>query len=154
MTKNRMARQRHTAPAREDSRYRMSELVDVSGVSRDMIKYYLRAHLLPKPVKPRPNLSLYTENHLLLIQLILRIQQQTTLSLPEIASAFQAATMTRIQLRSNYCPTNTPLADVTSSSPLRRRQKTMSASASRRNLLKSFIAMDFWKRQSPSMPAR
>lgn len=69
----------------------MSELVDVSGVSRDMIKYYLRAHLLPKPVKPRPNLSLYTENHLLLIQLILRIQQQTTLSLPEIASAFQAA---------------------------------------------------------------
>ncbi len=86
-----MAKHRPKAPAPEDRKYRMSELVDVSGVSRDMIKYYLRAHLLPKPRKPRPNLSLYSENHLLLIRLILRIQQQTTLSLPEIAAAFMAA---------------------------------------------------------------
>lgn len=69
----------------------MSELVDASGVSRDMIKYYLRARLLPKPRKPRPNLSLYTENHLLLIRLILRLQQQTTLSLADIAAAFRSA---------------------------------------------------------------
>jgi DNA-binding transcriptional MerR regulator len=71
--------------------YRMSELVDASGVSRDMIKYYLRARLLPKPRKPRPNLSLYTETHLLLIRLILRLQQQTTLSLTDIAAAFRHA---------------------------------------------------------------
>jgi DNA-binding transcriptional MerR regulator len=69
----------------------MSELVETSGVSRDMIKYYLRAGLLPQPRKPRPNLSLYTDNHLLLIRLILRVQQQTTLSLPDIAIAFRAA---------------------------------------------------------------
>ena len=86
-----MAKHPLKAPARGDSKYRMSELVDASGVSRDMIKYYLRAQLLPKPVKPRPNLSLYTENHLLLIRLILRIQQQTTLSLPEIAAVFMSA---------------------------------------------------------------
>lgn len=71
--------------------YRISELVEVSGVSRDMIKYYLRADLLPRPEKPRPNLSLYTENHLDLIQLIPRFQQQTNLSLPEIADVFRAA---------------------------------------------------------------
>lgn len=69
----------------------MSELVEASGVSRDMIKYYLRAGLLPQPRKPRPNLSLYTETHLQLIGLILRVQQQTSLSLPEIAAAFGAA---------------------------------------------------------------
>ena len=69
----------------------MAELVEVAGVSRDMIKYYLRANLLPKPDKPRRNLSLYKEEHLLLIRLILRIQQQTSLSLPEIAAAFKAA---------------------------------------------------------------
>lgn len=69
----------------------MSELVEASGVSRDMIKYYLRAGLLPQPRKPRPNLSLYTDNHLRLIQLILSAQQQTSLSLPEIATAFQTA---------------------------------------------------------------
>lgn len=75
-----------------DSRqYRMSELVETAGVSRDMIKYYLRAGLLPQPRKPRPNLSLYNENHLRLIRLILRAQQQTSLSLPEIATAFRTA---------------------------------------------------------------
>ena len=84
------------AQQERDTLYRMSELVDASGVSRDMIKYYLRARLLPKPRKPRPNLSLYTENHLLLIRLILRLQQQTTLSLTQIATAFKAA---------NYDPT-------------------------------------------------
>ena len=63
--------------ARQDKRpaegrlYRMSELVEASGVSRDMIKYYLRARLLPKPRKPRPNLSLYTEDHLALIRMAL-----------------------------------------------------------------------------------
>jgi len=86
-----MAKRKLTVHANEDRQYRMSELVDASGVSRDMIKYYLRADLLPKPRKPRPNLSLYSENHLLLIRLILRIQQQTTLSLPEIAAVFMAA---------------------------------------------------------------
>jgi DNA-binding transcriptional MerR regulator len=86
-----MARHAKTSQRPRDRFYRMSELVDAAGVSRDMIKYYLRAELLPKPRKPRPNLSLYSENHLLLIGLILRIQQQTTLSLPEIASVFKAA---------------------------------------------------------------
>jgi DNA-binding transcriptional MerR regulator len=75
----------------DERQYRMSELVETSGVSRDMIKYYLRAGLLPQPRKPRPNLSLYSNNHLLLIRLILRVQQQTTLSLPDIASAFRSA---------------------------------------------------------------
>lgn len=71
--------------------YRISELVEISGVSREMIKYYLRVGLLPKPRKPRPNLSLYTENHLALIRLILRFQEQTKLSLIEIADVFVAA---------------------------------------------------------------
>jgi DNA-binding transcriptional MerR regulator len=91
-----MAKNAQKTQSSRDRQYRMSELVAASGVSRDMIKYYLRARLLPKPRKPRPNLSLYTENHLQLIQLILRIQQQTTLSLTDIATAFKAA---------NYDPT-------------------------------------------------
>ena len=86
-----MTKHRLKAPPSGHGKYRMSELVDLSGVSRDMIKYYLRANLLPQPRKPRPNLSLYSENHLLLIRLILRIQQQTALSLPEIAAVFMTA---------------------------------------------------------------
>ena len=72
------------------STYRISQLVDASGVSRDMIKYYLRAKLLPTPAKPKPNLSLYTENHLELIKLIQRYQENTKLSLQEIAGVFAA----------------------------------------------------------------
>ena len=85
-----MPRHKVKAHSGDSRQYRMSELVQTSGVSRDMIKYYLRAGLLPQPSKPRPNLSLYTDNHLLLIRLILRVQQQTSLSLPEIATAFRA----------------------------------------------------------------
>ncbi|MEZ5572664.1 MAG: MerR family transcriptional regulator [Halioglobus sp.] len=95
-----MAKHAKRSAAPQDRQYRMAELIDASGVSRDMIKYYLRAKLLPKPTKPRPNLSLYTHNHLLLIRLILRLQQQTTLSLAQISAAFRAA---------NYDPTTIEL---------------------------------------------
>ena len=71
--------------------YRISELIAASGASRDMIKYYLRADLLPPAEKPRANLSLYTENHLQLIALIQKFQEQTKLPLQDIAEVFRAA---------------------------------------------------------------
>ncbi len=86
-----MAKHLKKSRSNDSRQYRMSELVETSGASRDMIKYYLRAGLLPQPSKPRPNLSLYSENHLQLIRLIVRAQQQTSLSLPEIATAFRTA---------------------------------------------------------------
>jgi len=70
--------------------YRISELAAAAGVSRDMVKYYLRAGLLPRAEKPRLNLSLYTRTHLQLIELILRFQSETTLSLQDIGDLFQA----------------------------------------------------------------
>lgn len=72
-------------------KYRFSDFVEKTGVSRDMVKYYLRARLLPKPHKVRANLSLYTEDHVKLVQLILKFQEQTKLSLSEVASVFKAA---------------------------------------------------------------
>lgn len=71
--------------------YRISELAELAGVSRDMIKYYLRADLLPPAEKPRPNLSLYSSLHLRLIELILTFQAETRLSLQQIASVFESA---------------------------------------------------------------
>lgn len=85
-----MATPQHEQEPRK-RQYRMAELVEVSGVSRDMIKYYLRARLLPKPRKARTNLSFYSESHLQLIRLVLRFQAQTKLSLPDIADVFQRA---------------------------------------------------------------
>ncbi|MDZ7784731.1 MAG: MerR family transcriptional regulator [Halioglobus sp.] len=86
-----MPEQYRDVPDRGEATYRMSELVAASGVSRDMIKYYLRANLLPTPHKPRPNLSLYNDNHLALIRLIQHFQDRTKLSLTEIAGVFSAA---------------------------------------------------------------
>lgn len=71
--------------------YRISELAETAGVSRDMIKYYLRAGLLPPAQKPRPNLSLYSPLHLRLIELILTFQAETRLSLSQIAAVFEQA---------------------------------------------------------------
>ncbi|MFT6276168.1 MAG: tetratricopeptide (TPR) repeat protein [Halioglobus sp.] len=56
-----------------------------------MIKYYLRVDLLPPAEKPRANLSLYTENHLKLIHLIRKFQEQTKLSLQDIGEVFRTA---------------------------------------------------------------
>ncbi|GAB5453540.1 MAG: hypothetical protein Hals2KO_38680 [Halioglobus sp.] len=77
--------------AGKDATYRISELVEATGVSRDMVKYYLRAGLLPPAQKPRPNLSLYTESHRALIGLIRKFQEKTKLSLQDIADVFAAA---------------------------------------------------------------
>jgi DNA-binding transcriptional MerR regulator len=74
-----------------ENSYRISDLIAASGATRDKIKYYLRADLLPPATKPRANLSLYSENHLKLIELIRRFQEQTKLSLPDIAKVFRAA---------------------------------------------------------------
>lgn len=86
-----MTAQKRNMRGEEAGTYRISELVATSGVSRDMIKYYLRADLLPPAEKPRANLSLYTENHLQLIELIRKFQEQTKLSLQDIADVFRAA---------------------------------------------------------------
>jgi len=86
-----MEREKTDTQRRNEGDYRISELVASSGVSRDMIKYYLRADLLPPAEKPRANLSLYTENHLKLIELIRKFQEQTKLPLQDIADVFRAA---------------------------------------------------------------
>ncbi len=79
---------KRAASKQESGHYRMSELVDQSGATREMIKYYLRDGLLPPAKKPRRNLSLYSDQHVRLIALIQRFQEQTKLSLGQIAEIF------------------------------------------------------------------
>lgn len=83
--------QKQTTTGKEAGTYRISELIAASGATRDSIKYYLRADLLPPAKKPRANLSLYTQNHLKLIELIRKFQEQTRLSLQDIADVFRTA---------------------------------------------------------------
>lgn len=86
-----MSAQEQDTTRDESGSYRISELITASGVTRDMIKYYLRVDLLPPAEKPRANLSLYTENHLKLIHLIRKFQEQSKLPLQDIAEVFRTA---------------------------------------------------------------
>lgn len=86
-----MPKQKQGMAPREDGISRISELIAISDASRDSIKCCLRASLLPLAKKPRSNFSLYTANHLKLIELIRRFQEQTKLSLQDIATVFRAA---------------------------------------------------------------
>lgn len=72
-----------------NKQYGLGDLAEAAGVTRDMINYYLRAGLLPKPQKIRSNRSIYTEQHLALILLILRFQNEAHLSLTEITDLFK-----------------------------------------------------------------
>ncbi|MEZ5573094.1 MAG: MerR family transcriptional regulator [Halioglobus sp.] len=86
-----MGGRKQALSASGDATYRISQVVAASGVSRDRIKSYLRTGLLPPPQKPRPKLALYNENHLALIELAQKFQDQTKLSVPEIATLFRKA---------------------------------------------------------------
>lgn len=109
--------------------YRMSELVEASGVSRDMIKYYLRTGLLPPALKPRANLSHYTFEHLQLIGLIRKFQDQTKLSLQQIAELFKSVGFDRSSIEIEFLSARHSLDDDSNIIPLHSGQKSATGPA-------------------------
>jgi len=75
-------------PAAEQG-YRLSDLSKLSGVSREMLKFYFRTGLLPRERTQRRKWSSYSETYIQLIRLIRQFQRQTRLTLPQIARVFQ-----------------------------------------------------------------
>jgi DNA-binding transcriptional MerR regulator len=63
---------------------KMRELIQRTGVSREMIHYYTREGMLPPVEKPRPNQAIYTENHVERILLIKKLQHNHFLPMPMI----------------------------------------------------------------------
>ena len=88
-----MAQNPQTSTAAQDrgKRYRLSDLSRLSGVSREMLKYYFRVGLLPRAKKSRAGWSSYGERELNLTRLVREYQSQTPLTLPQIAEVFQGA---------------------------------------------------------------
>lgn len=66
---------------------KMHELEQRTGVRREMIRVYFRNGLLPEPVRPRPNVADYGEEHVRSILTIRRLQSEQRLSIEEIKQA-------------------------------------------------------------------
>ena len=62
----------------------MKDLEAETGVSREAIHFYLREGLLPEPEKPKRNVAFYTDEHVVRIRAIKRLQQDRSLSLEAI----------------------------------------------------------------------
>lgn len=64
--------------------YRMADLVEMAGVPRETIHYYMREGLLPKPVKSARNMAWYNDSHVEQLHLIRSLQEEQLLPLKAI----------------------------------------------------------------------
>lgn len=84
-----MARAKAEAPS--GASYRIKELSDRSGFSRQTIRFYIAQGLLPEPIKTSHNMGWYSERHLELLLLIQKLQHERFLPLKAIKSLLQGS---------------------------------------------------------------
>jgi len=84
-----MARTKSEAPA--GASYRIKELSERSGFSRQTIRFYIAQGLLPEPIKTSHNMGWYSERHLELLLLIQKLQHERFLPLKAIKSLLQGS---------------------------------------------------------------
>ncbi len=65
-------------------RFKMSELTAKSGISKSTILYYVKEGLLPQPHKPKPNVHLYDEKTLKILEFIKYFQETLGYSISHI----------------------------------------------------------------------
>lgn len=68
---------------------KMSTLTKESGFSKSTILYYIKEGLLPKPKKPKPNLHLYSDNSIKILEFIKYLQEHFHYSIAEIKSIIE-----------------------------------------------------------------
>ncbi len=65
---------------------KMATLVKESGISKSTILYYVKEGLLPSPQKPKPNVHLYDEECISILNFIKYLQENLNYSITEIKS--------------------------------------------------------------------
>jgi len=73
------------------ARLKMRELEAVTGVGREAIRFYLREGMLPEPERPRRNVAYYSDDHVLRIRAIKRLQSEAFLPLAAIRDLLKSA---------------------------------------------------------------
>jgi DNA-binding transcriptional MerR regulator len=64
----------------------MKEVSEITGVSRETIRFYINEGLLPPPTKSARNMGWYSQHHIELLQLIQKLQHEQFLPLKAIKS--------------------------------------------------------------------
>jgi DNA-binding transcriptional MerR regulator len=82
---------RRKSPAPPNAPYKIKDLSEISGVSRETIRFYVAQGLLPPPVKTSPNVGWYTERHVEMLALIGKLQNERFLPLKVIKSLVQGS---------------------------------------------------------------
>ncbi len=70
---------------------KMKDLEALTDVSREAIHFYLREGLLPEPSRPKRNVAHYSQEHVVRIRLIKRLQEEKFLPLGEIKKILDRA---------------------------------------------------------------
>ena len=70
---------------------KMKDLQARTGVSRESIHFYLREGLLPPPERPKRNVAHYSEEHVVRLQVIKRLQEERNLPLRDIREMLAGA---------------------------------------------------------------
>ncbi len=65
---------------------KMATLVEKSGLSKSTILFYVKEGLLPKPQKPKPNVHIYHDSAIAVLQFIKYLQEHLHYSITEIKS--------------------------------------------------------------------
>ena len=68
---------------------KMATLVQKSGLNKSTILYYIKEGLLPEPQKPKPNLHLYDEKSLAILEFIKYLQTHLHYSISEIKTILE-----------------------------------------------------------------
>lgn len=80
---------------------KMKELESRSGFNREAIRFYIREGILPQPEKPKKNVALYSDEHLVKLKLIRKIQDEKFLPLREIKSLLKNADLSQLSANSD-----------------------------------------------------
>ena len=70
---------------------KMRDLEARTGISREAIHFYLREGLLPEPARPKRNVAHYSEEHVVRIKVIKRLQEERFLPLGVIKTMLNDA---------------------------------------------------------------
>lgn len=74
---------------RPDAPYRIKDLIRMTGVSKETIRFYINEGLLPPPVKTAHNMGWYSDRHVELLGLISELQSERYLPLKAIRLLLQ-----------------------------------------------------------------
>ncbi|MFZ5608109.1 MAG: MerR family transcriptional regulator [Pseudomonadota bacterium] len=69
---------------------KMKELEARTGVGREAIRFYIREGLLPEPERPKKNVARYSDDHVIRIKAIKRLQEERFLPLAVIKALLAA----------------------------------------------------------------